>query len=227
MKLAYKFTAIAMIVISGFITIGYTFYILEKTLTTIASQNVETSQINKLVNDISGELQDAKQNQKDFQLSGKRSYIKKNKKLLASSREKLEKLKVLFHDEATRGIVGQLTEAVEYFHSSFQAMSEAKKSLGVNHDSGLLGKLRTAVHSVEEILSTRNLLVLSNSMLMMRRHEKDYLSRKSEKYITKLGAELESFKSLLEVTTLSDEDKAAASSSINNYYQTFLELTEN
>jgi methyl-accepting chemotaxis protein len=61
-------------------------------------------------------------------------------------------------------------------------------------------------------------------MLMMRRHEKDYLARKLDKYLKKMAGEQERFAGLLEASGISSSDKATITSYMKEYYQTFLEL---
>ena len=46
--------------------------------------------------------------------------------------------------------------------------------------------LRAAVHAVEEKLAEANLDALTVKMLMMRRHEKDFMLRGDEKYIANI-----------------------------------------
>lgn len=62
-------------------------------------------------------------------------------------------------------------------------------------DYGLVGKMRQQIHLLEELLNTdenRNLIFM-NHMLMLRRHEKDYLLRKDIKYKDKFNDCLNGF----------------------------------
>ena len=61
-------------------------------------------------------------------------------------------------------------------------------------------------------------------MLMMRRHEKDYLARKLDKYVQKMAAEQERFAGLLEASDLSPADKSAVTARMQEYHQIFLQL---
>ena len=63
-------------------------------------------------------------------------------------------------------------------------------TVGFNENSGLEGNLREAVHQIEARLAEFDEPRLTILMLMMRRHEKDFLLRGDEKYgadITKRG----------------------------------------
>jgi len=69
--------------------------------------------------------------------------------------------------------------------------------LGVTEKVGLRGKLRDAVHSVEHDLKTLADPKLMVSMLMLRRHEKDFMLRGLPKYVEKNVKEIKKLKSLV------------------------------
>ncbi|MGY4403610.1 hypothetical protein [Bradyrhizobium sp. USDA 3315] len=77
---------------------------------------------------------------------------------------------------------GILRPAVNLYATRFQNLVSAQRNLGFNEDDGLQGKLRIAVHAVEQRLSEVNQPRLTILMLMMRRHEKDFLLRGEDKY---------------------------------------------
>jgi len=56
----------------------------------------------------------------------------------------------------------------------------------LNEKLGLTGSLRGAVHDIESKLNEIDNLRLTSLMLTMRRHEKDFMLRRDEKYIGEL-----------------------------------------
>jgi len=127
--------------------------------------------------------------------------------------------KIAAHDEVMKAATGSLDEieqlvqrlpdgdplrqaasfrsGINMYATQFANVVAAQKLLGFNEDAGLQGKLRTAVHTVEDRLKTFDQPRLSVLMLMMRRHEKDFMLRGDEKYgdelkkrVTEFGAEL-------------------------------------
>ncbi len=96
----------------------------------------------------------------------------------------------------------ELRTTLGNYQDAFRDMAQAREKMGLDHNSGLHGKLRKAVHEVEEILKTHDQIALSHSMLMMRRHEKDYLARKLDKYLQKMADEQKRFAGLLEESDL-------------------------
>jgi methyl-accepting chemotaxis protein len=98
----------------------------------------------------------------------------------------------------------------------------AQKLMGFNENDGLQGKLRAAVHSVESKLKTFDQPRLSVLMLMMRRHEKDFMLRGDEKYGDELKKRAGEFLTELEKTDLPAEAKAEIIKLVDTYKTSFL-----
>ena len=96
-------------------------------------------------------------------------------------------------DAAIQHLVGELP----LHQATFARVVEAQTRLGLTHDSGLQGELRAAVHNVETRLENFQDAELTVLMLMMRRHEKDFMLRGSERYITSFDERQVEFADLL------------------------------
>jgi len=95
--------------------------------------------------------------------------------------------------------------------------------VGYDSKSGLYGALRASVHSVEEKLTDTP--ELRASILMLRRHEKDFMLRRDMKYLSKFNQEIDDFISLSAVY-MSAEDSEAINDSINSYASQFKSLVD-
>lgn len=117
--------------------------------------------------------------------------------------------KVAAHDETLRAatshlsaveeIAGALSEddplrkalsfrpVISSYATRFSNVVAAQKLVGFNENDGLQGKLRAAVHSVESKLKAFDQPRLAVLMLMMRRHEKDFMLRGDDKYSDEIG----------------------------------------
>ncbi len=104
------------------------------------------------------------------------------------------------------------------YKQRFNNIAALQQEIGLDPKSGLYGGLRSAVHSVEELLSD-NPRVLA-SMLMLRRHEKDFMLRGDLKYLEKFDAEIANFKSIASAN-LSVAESAAVNQSISSYARQF------
>jgi methyl-accepting chemotaxis protein len=100
-------------------------------------------------------------------------------------------------DDDPLAAVARLRPSVNVFATRFHNVVAAQRTLGYDEDHGLQGQLRDAVHAVEGILFKADLPRLSVLMLMLRRHEKDYLLRGEQKYIDLLHKRVDEFKAAL------------------------------
>jgi methyl-accepting chemotaxis protein len=75
-----------------------------------------------------------------------------------------------------------LRSGLNLYQTRFNNIVSMQRSLGLNENQGLQGKLRTAVHQAEGKLADLDQPRLINLLLMMRRHEKDFIIRGDEKY---------------------------------------------
>jgi methyl-accepting chemotaxis protein len=101
-----------------------------------------------------------------------------------------------------------------------------QRNLGFDENAGLQGRLREAVHSVEEDLKAHDDLKLGFLMLMMRRHEKDFLARVDRKYAEALKRTGGEFAAALTQTAFDDATKGAIAANMKTYQDSFASLVE-
>ncbi|MDX8413514.1 MAG: methyl-accepting chemotaxis protein [Mariprofundales bacterium] len=87
----------------------------------------------------------------------------------------------------------------KYNRYGFDVAKPLREALGMDEKTGLQGDLRDAVHAIERHLKSVHAApeALTVSMLMMRRHEKDFLLRHKAKYQEKLHKEAAHFVALM------------------------------
>jgi methyl-accepting chemotaxis protein len=112
--------------------------------------------------------------------------------------------------------------ALNNYTTRFSNVASAQKLLGFNENDGLQGKLRTAVHSVEQELKKHDQPQLSILMLMMRRHEKDFMLRGEEKYGDQLEKRFDEFSEELAKSQLPTATKDDIKKLMQTYRQSFL-----
>ena len=152
--------------------------------------------------------------------------------------------KVASHDETVKTAIGRLGEieaiaqtlpegdplrqaltfrpVIGSYTTRFNNVVSAQKLIGFNENDGLQGKLRAAVHSVETKLKTFDQPRLAVLMLMMRRHEKDFMLRGDEKYGDELTKRAGEFKTELSKAELPDEARAEILKLMETYKTSFL-----
>jgi len=111
-----------------------------------------------------------------------------------------------------------LTSAAADYGKSFSALVQLQIKAGLTPESGLQGKLRNAVHDAEKSLAQLGDDHLTVLMLMLRRHEKDFLLRQDQTYVAKFE---DGFKA---IQSANIEPKVADEMAI--YHSAFLEMVE-
>ena len=112
--------------------------------------------------------------------------------------------------------------------SQFITVAQLNKTVGLNEESGLLGRLRNAVHGAEAAMQRVDDPALLVWMLMMRRHEKDFLARhgdgKGEKYMAEMKQAKEKFDAVLKPSTIGEEERKAIVDKMAAYQRDFVAM---
>jgi len=168
----------------------------------------------------------ARRDEKDFLLRRDEKYLAKHEKSMHQVNEQLIVLKNSVHSEDGLAAVNELIRLVNEYDAGFISMSQAQIRVGLNEKLGLLGNLRNSVHNVEHILDQSHSDKLTVKMLMMRRHEKDFLAREKEKYVQKMQKRKAEFETLLAKSPLPTAKKAEITKLMNSYHHDFNELAK-
>ncbi|MFW8596221.1 methyl-accepting chemotaxis protein [Cribrihabitans neustonicus] len=105
--------------------------------------------------------------------------------------EEISTVAALSGNEAELAAIGK---AITSYETAFHALTASKTRLGLDENSGLEGELRAAVKNAEATLKELDQPVMQVKMLMMRRHEKDFIMRRAPKYLDRLNARIEEFR---------------------------------
>ncbi|MEE9339951.1 MAG: HAMP domain-containing methyl-accepting chemotaxis protein [Methylococcaceae bacterium] len=122
--------------------------------------------------------------------------------------------------------LSNLVKYLQTYHVSFNKIVTLHQKIGFDHNSGLRGKLRTAVHNAEKRLKQSNSIQLTADMLMLRRNEKDFMLRRLSKYIDKFDHNYAIFNQHLKESTLSDSTKTDIASNMTSYRSTLMNLSQ-
>ena len=115
-----------------------------------------------------------------------------------------------------------LRATVNLYATRFNNVVAAQRQVGLTENDGLQGKLRGAVHAVEKRLNEFDQPKLSVKMLMMRRHEKDFMLRGDEKYGEDLKKRVVEFKAAMKEAGVADDVRGQLEKLIDDYQRDFL-----
>ncbi len=79
-------------------------------------------------------------------------------------------------------LVGKIVKNLAMLEADFDSLAGLSQFIGLHQDMGLRGSLRNAAHQVEDAFRELGNHELLAHLLMLRRHEKDFLLRLDEKY---------------------------------------------
>lgn len=115
-----------------------------------------------------------------------------------------------------------LRSGLNLYQTRFNNIASIQRTLGLNESQGLQGKLRAAVHQLESRLAELHEIGLTNLMLMMRRHEKDFMLRGEEKYGDDFDKRKSEFADALKASGLPDQVRADLGAMLKSYGESFL-----
>jgi len=117
-----------------------------------------------------------------------------------------------------------LRDELAAYAAAVGEMVDMQTRLGLDEKSGLLGALRASVHAVEEIIREERQDALTITMLMMRRHEKDFLARLDARYVEQMSQRAAEFADGLATAPLPEDSRQRAAERMAAYQRDFKAL---
>lgn len=176
--------------------------------------------------DLDGQLQvamlQARRHEKDFLLRHDEKYVAMHAAAMAAASKALDGLQAQAagHPAVLAQVEGART-GVGRYAAAFGEMVKAARTVGLNENLGLQGELRDRVHDAEAALQSADAPKAQVAMLMMRRHEKDFIARQDPKYGAQLKAELPAFTAALDAVAMDPGTKRRILADMTAYQDTF------
>jgi methyl-accepting chemotaxis protein len=167
-----------------------------------------------------------RRNEKDFMARLDIKYLdefKENVQILSKNTESMRQ-QLRLSDIDQEAHINELLNDYQDYRQQFEGLVAIYQVIGLTPDTGLQGALRDAVHKAESELGSIESPVLTAAMLMLRRHEKDFLLRKQRQYIDKFNEGLNVFDELLSRSDLNSDVVATIRTSMKQYQQDFSSL---
>ena len=151
----------------------------------------------------------------EFVLQRNEALITEFQFIEAQAKEQMRALEM----ETSEGAVDPIRRSFVSYVRAAEDVFNFQTQLGLSQDVGLEGELRASVHNAEEKLAEANQPELTIKMLMMRRHEKDFMMRIAPKYISRLDERVQEFKSIITASDISEAERVQILDNIL-FYQT-------
>ena len=170
----------------------------------LSATNVAAARDAKEINgDLQVSLLQARRHEKNFLMRRDEKWIAEHARSIGNAVQSVDTLIAKFQQQpAMLDKVKLLKADIQHYTKAFAAVAEGARAVGLNASQGLLGGLRESVHDVEEKLQSLQAPDAQIAMLMMRRHEKDFIARLDPQYGAKVKAELPHFVAALDAAAL-------------------------
>ena len=197
MTLKTRIFLLAPLAILGMLVVGSIFYFGNTVEQKYRADLTRIEGLYDLERDIETSLLQARRAEKDFLLRAQESDVSRHAEVVTATAARIELLQATMSDMFPADLsqqLGALKSRFADYVAGFEALVAKKRLLGLTEEEGLQGSLRTAVKSAESVMDTLGQPELTVKMLMMRRHEKDFIARVDEKYVTSLNERVAEFK---------------------------------
>src|SRR3954463_2933642 len=229
LRLTHKVMAIGLFGLAGLTAFGAIYQIgslSQDTSRAVANHARAIADLNK---QLSIEMLEARRNEKNFQQRRNESYAKAHAELIGPINRDFDEVERLMSAGGLGALSDRMKQAQDGFKryaSDFGALVAAEIRLGLNETLGLSGSLRSAVHDIEAKLKEIDDPRSTTWMLMMRRHEKDFMLRRDPKYIAEVKKAGVEFTKAIEVVAVSEAAMKDIMAKLQKYQSEFAAWAE-
>ena len=168
------------------------------------------------------DLLQARRQEKDFLFRHDMKSVAAHGDAMAAAGADLARLVAATADQPDlRQTLASLQQDLAGYGAGFGQVVALQTSIGLNESEGLLGQLRTAVHDVEDKLKLVRSPDAQIAMLMMRRHEKDFIARLDPSYRAQFEARQPEFAAAIADAAIPEAARTEMASRMQAYHDSF------
>uniref|UniRef100_Q07JM9 Methyl-accepting chemotaxis sensory transducer n=1 Tax=Rhodopseudomonas palustris (strain BisA53) TaxID=316055 RepID=Q07JM9_RHOP5 len=224
LRLTHKINSIGQLGIAGLLVLGALYWVGSASQDFFRKQDDSARSLGDLQSRALVTMLQMRRAEKDFLLRKDEKYVADHRRLSAQTTADLAEMS---RRAAASGQTDlrQKIETVQSgsadYNSHFAALVAARVKLGLNESAGLEGSLRKSVHEIESALKTFDQPQLAVTLLMMRRHEKDFMLRGTAKYGDDLKARAAEFRTKLAASDVPVAAQADLVTKLDAYQRDF------
>ncbi len=137
----------------------------------------------QLAHSLESDMLSMRRFEKDFMARSDLKYVPRFDEKILHTRTVLAELQVIADTyDLQLPELKQLKTTFSQYQGRFHDVVKATEAVGLDHESGLQGELRQAVHNIERELKALSADAVMVTMLQLRRAEKDFILRGTAKY---------------------------------------------
>ena len=228
LRVSQRIMAISLVAITGFVAIGVVVVWSRLTQQRVLEQKDNATVKLSLSRDVEELFLDSRRREKDFLIRRNLKYVESHAVDAAAIYGALDQLEGMAAAQEMP-LVTEVRERYRAYEAQFADVVQTVTALGLDEKSGLRGALRGSVHDAEKLIKEHASDDLMVKLLMMRRHEKDFIIRKNLKYVGRLADRIAEFSILLDTKAVADPIKADITAALDSYkadFDRFAALTQ-
>lgn len=226
MRLLYQILLIGAVALVIFAVVGIVQFVADQQRQSAQMAAEEALDDRLIADEVSRDFLHARRREKDFLLRLDEKYVTQHAEVVQRVNAGLQELEDNSSLAAFDGQLEAIKAAFAKYASEFGDIVLLQREIGLDEESGLLGRLRDSVHNVEEALTTYKADNLTVIMLMMRRHEKDFLAREDAKYVDRIDQRLAEFDPALAASAIPAAEQQNISKLMQSYVSDFKALAK-
>ena len=224
LRLTHKVAAIGCVGVVGLAAVGLIYQ--QGTWSQDSARKVaeDARAISGLTKRISIEMLETRRDEKNFLLRKQDSYVKHHAQLSGAIGRDFDELKTMVKAAGYADLsdkIGVIHDGFESYGNDFAVLALVQAKIGLNETTGLTGSLRKAVDIIEAGVNQINDPKLTSRLLAMRRHEKDFMLWRDDKYADEFKKAVVAFSLVLMEMDLPYEVQEKISLNLNRYSHDF------
>jgi methyl-accepting chemotaxis protein len=229
LRLSHKIISIGVVGVVGLLALGGLYLIGDASQEIMRQRDDGAQSLNELQNRVLVALLKLRRAEKDFLLRKDEKYVRLHEDM---GRQVAVDINELRRRAASSGRddlgqkLGTIQAGFQDYCDHFAALAVARTKLGLTEELGLEGSLRKSVHEIEAALKTFDKPALVVTMLMMRRHEKDFMLRGETMPVTEMKARAVEFSAQLAASDIPPAARTDLSQKLAAYQRDFFEWVD-
>ncbi len=225
-KISVQIVMIVATAAIGFVIVGANYYFSNLKQEQIQARQIASTDILSDVRQVEMLFLQERRHEKDFFLRSDLKYAERHAKAAAQVAPILDRLEAGFEDPERVQMTKHVRDGFNAYVAQFATLVKERQHIGLSPNDGLRGTLRTAVQEAEEVINKQKNTELLARVLMLRRHEKDFLLRIDPKYIQRLDGAIADFETTVADTVTKKEDQKFLTDKAQIYQAAFKQVAD-
>lgn len=216
--------SVGVCALAGFVLIGVIYFFSSRQMDNVQDDQHLAMEERQAVTAIRYEFLNARRAEKDFLIRMDAKYVARHAEISKEMAGKLGRLADQQRGSEASDLLAAVQDSYGAYAAQFANVASGWHQIGLNEKEGLRGSLRASVHEMESLLKTFENDRLAVLMLMMRRHEKDFLMRLDPKYVDRMGLREAEFLEALGRSNIPPGDQSEIAGMMASYLADFRAL---